>query len=161
MKKHEAHAVSRRSFVTASAAALASLSLVGCQPETKVEKTDAAAIGEAASYVSPDVDLDPNSGGEWIPIVCNANCGGFCENKVFVQDGVVIRQKTDDTTAAHFRAKWIRVRPGTDNVLTAPVGSGCGTAGYNTNLVNFGKYDGEQPADYELDPRTPAGIEEE
>ena len=45
---------------------------------------------------------------------------------------------------------------GTDNVLTAPVSSGCGTAGYNSTLVNFEKYEGELPADYQLEPRIPA-----
>ena len=32
---------------------------------------------------------------------------------------------------------------GSDNVLCAPVATGAGTSGYNTNLVNFEKYDGE------------------
>ncbi|NMA71374.1 MAG: molybdopterin-dependent oxidoreductase [Firmicutes bacterium] len=35
--------------------------------------------------------------GEWIPAACWHNCGGRCLNKVLVKDGVVIRQKTDDT----------------------------------------------------------------
>src|SRR5690606_34757378 len=35
--------------------------------------------------------------GEWIPVACWHNCGGRCVNKVLVKDGVVVRQKTDDT----------------------------------------------------------------
>lgn len=87
--------MSRRAFVAASAAAAASIGLVGCQPETKLEKADAAADG---AYQVPDVEFDPASGGEWIPVTCAANCGGMCENKAYVVDGIVIRQKTDDTT---------------------------------------------------------------
>ena len=47
-------------------------------------------------------------------------------------------------------------RAGTDNILTAPVSSGCGTAGYNSTLVNFEKYSGKLPDDYTLEPRVPA-----
>ncbi len=35
--------------------------------------------------------------GKWTPVACWHNCGGRCANYAFVQDGVVIRQKTDDT----------------------------------------------------------------
>lgn len=35
--------------------------------------------------------------GEWVPAACWHNCGGRCVNKVLVRDGVVIRQKTDDS----------------------------------------------------------------
>ena len=40
---------------------------------------------------------DSDEGGEWIAAACWHNCGGRCMNKVLVKDGVVIRQKTDDT----------------------------------------------------------------
>ncbi|NGM16755.1 molybdopterin-dependent oxidoreductase [Eggerthellaceae bacterium zg-893] len=95
--------MTRRGFIAASAAATASLALTGCQPEATLDSTeagaDAGADGKAkgSGYVSPDVEFDPETEGSWIPAVCNANCGGFCENKVYVVDGVVIRQKTDDT----------------------------------------------------------------
>lgn len=36
-------------------------------------------------------------GGEWVAAACWHNCGGRCANKVLVKDGVVVRQKTDDT----------------------------------------------------------------
>ncbi|MBE3598444.1 MAG: molybdopterin-dependent oxidoreductase [Limnochordaceae bacterium] len=35
--------------------------------------------------------------GKWITAACWHNCGGRCLNKALVVDGVVIRQKTDDT----------------------------------------------------------------
>lgn len=38
-------------------------------------------------------------------------------------------------------------RSGSDNVLCAPVATGTGVSGYNTNLVNFEKYDGELEED--------------
>ena len=42
-----------------------------------------------------------DGGGEgiWKTAACWHNCGGRCLNKVLVKDGVVIRQKTDDTHA--------------------------------------------------------------
>ena len=35
--------------------------------------------------------------GEWVVAACWHNCGGRCPNYALVKDGVVIRQKTDDT----------------------------------------------------------------
>lgn len=100
--------LTRRSFVAASAAAAAALALAGCQSETQVSKT-----GEAAGIpgVTVDPEFDPEVGAEWIPIVCNANCGGFCENKVLVKDGVVLRQKTDDTTQDSWESPQLRSCP--------------------------------------------------
>jgi anaerobic dimethyl sulfoxide reductase subunit A len=37
-----------------------------------------------------------NSDSQWLSAACWHNCGGRCPNYVLVQDGVVIRQKTDD-----------------------------------------------------------------
>ena len=34
---------------------------------------------------------------QWTPVACWHNCGGRCANFALVQDGVVLRQKTDDT----------------------------------------------------------------
>lgn len=45
-------------------------------------------IGEAAEQ-APE--------GKWIPAACWGNCGGRNLNKAYVVDGVVVRQKTDDT----------------------------------------------------------------
>ena len=44
---------------------------------------------EAASQVT--------STEEWISGACWGNCGGRCLNMALVKDGVVVRQKTDDT----------------------------------------------------------------
>ncbi len=38
-----------------------------------------------------------NKKGEWITAACWHNCGGRCLNKAYVVDGIVVRQKTDDT----------------------------------------------------------------
>jgi len=35
--------------------------------------------------------------GAWVPVSCWHNCGGRCLNTVLVKDGVIVRQKTDDT----------------------------------------------------------------
>jgi len=35
--------------------------------------------------------------GRWITAACWHNCGGRCLNKAYVVDGIVLRQKTDDT----------------------------------------------------------------
>ena len=35
--------------------------------------------------------------GEWLSAACWHNCGGRCVNIAYVEDGVVQRQKTDDT----------------------------------------------------------------
>lgn len=95
MSLHEKWGVSRRTFVAASAAAAASIALVGCQPENKLAKTEGTSVAVA---LGSDMELNPQSSGEWIPAVCAANCGGMCENKVYVVEGIAIRQKTDDTT---------------------------------------------------------------
>lgn len=81
--------IDRRAFVAASAAAtatLAGLSLAGCS-ENNLQET------ETASSESGPLE----EGAEWIPVSCWHNCGGRCLNKVLVKDGVVLRQKTDDT----------------------------------------------------------------
>ena len=35
--------------------------------------------------------------GKWVPVACWHNCGGRCLNVALIKDGVVVRQKTDDT----------------------------------------------------------------
>ena len=35
--------------------------------------------------------------GEWLPMICGENCSGWCCSYAYVVDGVVVRQKTDDT----------------------------------------------------------------
>lgn len=77
--------ISRRKFIGLSASAAAGaamLTLPGCG----LVKVDAAKAAELASKE-----------GTWISAACWHNCGGRCLNKALVVDGVVIRQKTDDT----------------------------------------------------------------
>ena len=98
--------ISRRSFVGASAAAIAGLAMVGCQPENKLEKAEPQAEGAAF-----DMELDPAVEGKWVTACCNNNCGGMCLNRVYVVDGVVVRQKTDDTTEDSMAAPQLRACP--------------------------------------------------
>lgn len=73
--------LSRRSFIKASTAAAASLSLVGC----------------GSALVPVGANTTTSMEGKWVTAACWHNCGGRCLNKALVVDGVVIRQKTDDT----------------------------------------------------------------
>ena len=83
--------MSRRGFVKASATAAAALavsgSLAGCGPN-KVQPT------EEDQQAAPAADI---ISGTWVTAACWHNCGGRCLNKALVKDGVVVRQKTDDT----------------------------------------------------------------
>ncbi|MDQ7092086.1 molybdopterin-dependent oxidoreductase [Desulfosporosinus sp. PR] len=73
--------ISRRNFIKASTAAVASLSLVGC----------------GNTLTTTSVNQTAGQEGNWITAACWHNCGSRCLNKAFVVDGVVVRQKTDDT----------------------------------------------------------------
>lgn len=75
--------LSRRKFLMASAAGAASLTLPGCSSNSLID------VGADASAI--------NGEGQWVSAACWHNCGGRCLNKAFVVDGVVVRQKTDDT----------------------------------------------------------------
>lgn len=73
--------ISRRQFLMASSAGAAALTVPGCSNQLqKVENTVSA-----------------SSEGKWVSAACWHNCGGRCVNKALVVDGVVVRQKTDDT----------------------------------------------------------------
>ena len=97
--------VSRRDFLKGSAAAtaaVAGLSLAGCGNvvDTTTEapdETTKAPVETTAPGVEYAPIVDPEEGGKWISAACWHNCGGRCMNKVMVKDGIVIRQKTDDT----------------------------------------------------------------
>ena len=86
IEKAKDYMISRRAFLkttaTVAAGAAASAILPGCGLQTVT--SDKAA------------ELLKNEG-EWITAACWHNCGGRCLNKAYVADGVVIRQKTDDT----------------------------------------------------------------
>ena len=87
--------LTRRSFIkatTAAAALAAGSSLTACAPAGKQEM---AATGD--DNVSTQTSGRDIVSGEWVTAACWHNCGGRCLNKALVKDGVVIRQKTDDT----------------------------------------------------------------
>lgn len=84
--------VDRRTFVKGAAAATAAfgaLSLTGCSDNSLEENATAADAAQAF--------VDNEEGAEWITSPCWHNCGGRCVNKVLIKDGVVLRQKTDDS----------------------------------------------------------------
>ncbi len=84
----ESASLSRRGFLglSAVAAGAATMASMGCTPETNLEETE-----------ERNLPTDPAEGGTWVPAACWHNCGGRCMNKVMVKDGMVVRQKTDDT----------------------------------------------------------------
>lgn len=76
--------ISRRSFIGWGTAVAASATIpIGRGLITKAETN----IGE----------VDSNGEGVWKTAACWHNCGSRCLNKVLIKDGVVVRQKTDDT----------------------------------------------------------------
>ncbi|XWX61695.1 molybdopterin-dependent oxidoreductase [Desulfitobacterium sp. AusDCA] len=77
--------ISRRKFLGLSASAAAGAALLTL-PGCGLAKVNANEAMELA-----------NKEGTWIPAACWHNCGGRCLNKALVVDGVIIRQKTDDT----------------------------------------------------------------
>lgn len=61
-----------------------------------------AALAGGLNYGLKTVEAAASSAGsegEWLPVACWHNCGGRCANYALVKDGVVLRQKTDDTHA--------------------------------------------------------------
>ena len=95
----------RRDFLKASAAAAAATAaagLAGCAPSTA---TDMAETGGSAGATTHQVASDATiieGKGEWMPIHCHQNCNQMCLNMGYVVDGVVVRQKTDDSHADSF-----------------------------------------------------------
>ena len=76
--------LSRRSFLKWSSA-LGGAAVVAGGLGTGLNMLEAAKTSEDLSV------------GSWIPSACWGNCGGRCLNKAYVVDGIVTRQKTDDT----------------------------------------------------------------
>lgn len=86
----------RRSFMKASAAAIASMALfseTGCSNNLKeTEEANGEYLSDYATQLAK-----AEQEGEWIPVACwSGGCGGRCAQKALVYDGVVVRQKTDD-----------------------------------------------------------------
>ncbi len=82
IEKAKNYAVSRRSFLGMTATLAAAVTLPGCG----LVPVDAKKASDLA-----------NKEGQWITAACWHNCGGRCLNKAYVVEGVVVRQKTDDT----------------------------------------------------------------
>ena len=80
--------LSRRAFVESSAVALAALAVSG-HNSAEAELASLEDSIEAKNAAEKDA--------EWVSTNCWGNCGGRCLNKMLVKDGVVLRQKTDDT----------------------------------------------------------------
>ena len=80
--------MTRRGFLQAGAATTA-LAAAGLAGANSTVKAYAAAVDEGGE--------DPEDGAQWVTAACWHNCGGRCLNKVLMKDGVVLRQKTDDT----------------------------------------------------------------
>lgn len=84
--KAKEYQLSRRKFLGVTAAA-AGTATVATLPGG-LTKVDQILAEEATSKAEE---------GKWVTAACWHNCGGRCLNKAYVMDGVVIRQKTDDT----------------------------------------------------------------
>lgn len=85
--------VSRRGFVKAGAAAAAATALSGalaaCSPQSE-NAVDLAETGDASA--------NPEEGAVWQPVACWLGCGtAACRNMGLVKDGIVLRQKSDDS----------------------------------------------------------------
>lgn len=87
----------RRAFLGAASALAGSLALTGCVGGD-VEPTKAPKTGGDDGICRQSVDVLPE-GGQWMTLSCLQSCGGRCLNKGYVVDGVIVRQKTDDTHA--------------------------------------------------------------
>ncbi|MDR0500738.1 MAG: molybdopterin-dependent oxidoreductase [Coriobacteriales bacterium] len=91
-KDHEGTTkLSRRTFIGLASAAGATAvgfgALSACAKPTTRE----------AESSEPKQTVQELPAGKWVPTVCDNNCGGLCLNKAYVVDGVILRQKTDDT----------------------------------------------------------------
>ena len=85
----------RRAFLGAAAAMASSFALAGCVGGD-VEATTTTTGPESGEIARRPIDVMPE-GGAWKTLSCLQSCGGRCLNKGYVVDGVIVRQKTDDT----------------------------------------------------------------
>ena len=76
--------LTRRSFLKWSAALGGTAALAG-------------GMGYGLKAVEAAAETIAADEGKWVSVACWHNCGGRCPNYALVKDGVVIRQKTDDT----------------------------------------------------------------
>ena len=98
MEKLMTEGISRRDFLKGSAAATAAVAGLSLAGAGSSRMTKVQAEGEAAEEGMMHTEIvDCEGDGKWITASCWHNCGGRCLNKALVVDGVVVRQKTDDT----------------------------------------------------------------
>lgn len=93
--------IRRRDFLkggAAATAAVAAMGLIGCAPNGGGDSNakDSDADGMTPHVVESDTAILGEEG-RWMPMCCNENCGNGCVNRGYVVDGVVVRQKTDDS----------------------------------------------------------------
>ena len=81
---------SRRDFLKGTMAATAAVAGLGLLPKEN-------ALAESTAPVEHPSIVDQEEGGKWVSAACWHNCGGRCINLALVKDGVVLRQKTDDS----------------------------------------------------------------
>ncbi|HWR41205.1 MAG TPA: molybdopterin-dependent oxidoreductase [Patescibacteria group bacterium] len=86
IEKAKDYMISRRSFLKGTATLAAGAATASILPGCGLQKVSSDQAEELAQKT-----------GEWITAACWHNCGGRCLNKAYVAEGVVIRQKTDDT----------------------------------------------------------------
>jgi len=84
MNKIKDFKLTRRSFIGWTSAAAATMAV----PVSR------GLVAKAEANIGTE---DTNGEGVWKTAACWHNCGSRCLNKVLVKDGVVVRQKTDDT----------------------------------------------------------------
>lgn len=91
------NSIKRRDFLKIGAASAATLTLASALAPTQadaVEATEYDAVAHDSQVISGE--------GEWVPIHCHQNCNQMCSNLGYVVDGVVVRQKTDDSRPDSF-----------------------------------------------------------
>lgn len=89
--------IKRRDFLKIGAATAAIVAVAGGVT------TGSAVAEEAKDYdVVAHDDQVINGDGEWVPIHCHQNCNQMCSNRGYVVDGIVVRQKTDDSRPDSF-----------------------------------------------------------
>jgi anaerobic dimethyl sulfoxide reductase subunit A len=84
------NSISRRAFVGTSAVAALALAS-GCSPENRLGETTDKKVYRL------DAELDESVDGKWKFGSCYLGCGGRCVNYAYVVDGIIVRQKTDDS----------------------------------------------------------------
>ncbi|WP_172136159.1 molybdopterin-dependent oxidoreductase [Adlercreutzia sp. ZJ473] len=95
--------IKRRDFLHLSAGAAAAAALAHAAGAGTAHAAEAGANGGAAPHDAVAHDDEVVDGkGEWMPIHCHQNCNQMCLNMGYVVDGVVVRQKTDDSHADSF-----------------------------------------------------------